>query len=105
MFLFEILREDGVVLYHHAETIAELEEKFLLIYQIENESQSFCVHKVDDDLNKIGRKKNYISLENDPVTRAKLMERGDKIFANIFQKLLEDNPEFSSNVIIVDGKK
>jgi len=99
MALFEIVREDEVVIYQHAETIKELEENFLFIERLNNEKHSFVVYTLDEeDLNRVGRKKSYIPYKDDTSPQAIHQRKGEKLIEEALEKMFGD-PEISEKTV------
>ena len=83
MPLFEILRDDNVVVFRDEETRKELEKNFLLIERSNNEKNSFVVYTLDEDLNRVGRKKSYISYKDDMSPLVMHQKRGIELLAKM----------------------
>jgi len=95
MTLFEIVREDGVVVFKEEVSRVELEKQFLLVQRVENLNQSYVVYTLDEDLNRVGRKKSYVPYESDTVTQMKLQKRGEEILDGLFEKLFDGKTIFT----------
>jgi len=65
MSMYEIVRDDDVVVFYSAPTRKQLESGILLVIRLENENNSYVVYKIDDNLKRIDRKKTYIPIIND----------------------------------------
>lgn len=84
---FEIVREDGVVVFKEEVSRVELEKQFLLVQRMEHPSLSYVVYTLDEDLNRVGRKKKYIPYENDTVAQAKFRKQSNKFVQSLFSHL------------------
>jgi len=98
MPLFEILRDDDVVVFQYEETRKELEEYFLFIERANNEKHSFVVYTLDEDLNRVGRKKSYIPYKDDTSPQAMHQRRGEKLIEEALEKMFGD-PEISEKTV------
>jgi len=105
MPLFEILRDDNVVVFRDEETRKELEEHFLFIERANNEKHSFVVYTLDEDLNRVGRKKSYIPYKDDTSPQVMRQRRGEDLLVKMLEngtleefihtEILEKNKEIS----------
>jgi hypothetical protein len=85
MPLFEILRDDNVVVFRDEETRKELEKHFLLVERANNEKHSFVVYTLDEDLNRVGREKRYIPYKDDMSPIVMHQKNGE----DMLEKMLE----------------
>lgn len=99
MPLYEIVRnEDEVVVWHNAKTRKELEENFLLKLRLETPEKGYIVYKNDENLNRVGRKKEYLPYYKDKKLQYEIQERGRKAVTNFFEHALLNG--FGSNGIL-----
>ena len=62
---YEIIRDDEVVVFYESNTRQELENHYLLLLRSRNKQHSYSVYKLNDELIRIGNKKNYIPYSED----------------------------------------
>ena len=91
MSLFEIVREDGVVVYQDVKTISNLENNFLFLCRFENNTQSYIVYYLDEHLTRTGRKKKYIPYKDDTTLREKMKIQGNQLLKTLIEKLVSEN--------------
>ena len=101
MPLYEIVREDNVVIFQHAKSRAELERNFLLIQRVDYPEKSFVVFTLNEDLKRIGSKKKYIPYKDDKVTQENLKIRGEQLINDLFSKMFSGK----GKIIIEDFSK
>jgi len=88
---YEIVRDDETVVFQSAPTRKSLEDNFLLVLRMDNPEHGYTVYKIDDDLNRIGRKKTYLPFNKDEKTQVEFDDRVKGILDNFMEALYNGN--------------
>lgn len=98
MSVYEIEREDKVVIFHESDTYSEL-EMFVTDYRMAHPSQSMKVYELNDDMVRVGKPAEFKSGEND----VKLINHARTDINQYLHELFDSLPDdVQSGMIIME---